>query len=127
MINWDDYPNFSEGEFRCACCGRADMKPEFMQALQDMRHSAGFPFRVNSGFRCPDYNEKISTTGRNGPHTTGQAVDIGCSGFQAYEIQRLAHLYGMTGIGVSQRGPHMGRFLHLDNLEISPRPNIWSY
>lgn len=128
MIDWDDYPNFSESEFRCHCgCGRADMDPDFLGKLQDMRDRARFPFRVNSGFRCPDYNEDISSTGRNGPHTTGHAADIGVAGEHAYTFARLAYSVGMFGIGFKQHGDHAGRYIHIDDLETPPRPNIWSY
>ena len=127
-LDWTRYPNFTEAEMCCKCgCGRADMDEGFMDRLQAMRTEAGIPFQVNSGYRCPDYNDRISTTGRNGPHPTGHAVDLGCSGGRAHEVQRLAHKHGMTGIGSKQHGPHEGRFLHLDDLKTPPRPNIWGY
>lgn len=127
-MDWNDYENFQEDEFLCRCgCGRADMNPVFMETLQAMRTKANFPFRVNSGFRCPDYNEKISSTGRTGPHTTGHATDISVSGKQAHTVAGLAYLYGMSGIGLDQKGPHMKRFIHVDNLRTPPRPNVWTY
>ena len=34
MIDWNDYPNFTEKEFLCQCgCGRADMDQDFMDRL----------------------------------------------------------------------------------------------
>lgn len=129
-INWGDFENFSEGEFRCRCgCGRADMDETFVDRLQTLRTRLGFPLKITSGFRCPDYNEQVSSSGRNGAHTTGRAADIAVSRGQAYSVLRMATQIGMTGIGVQQKGD--GRFLHLDDLlerDIkAPRPTIWSY
>ena len=64
------------------------------------------------------------------PHLYGKAVDIVISGKSAYRLMKLAIQHGFTGIGVSQRGPHEKRFLHIDTMENSdthPRPWIWSY
>lgn len=101
------------------------MHPSLMNKLQKMRDLCGFPFKINSGFRCPDYNEKISSTGRTGPHTKGRAVDIGVEGTKAYLVVDAAYEVGMTGIGFQQKGG--GRFIHVDDLTTPPRPNVWSY
>lgn len=128
-MNWSRWPNFTEAEMRCKCgCGRADMDPGFMDRLQEMRAAATFPFVITSGFRCPDYNDRISSTGRTGPHTTGQAADIGVLGHRAHTVAGLAHKYGMTGIGQNQKGPHSKRFIHIDSLADGfPRPWVWTY
>jgi hypothetical protein len=37
---------------------------------------------------------------------------------------------GFAGIGISQKGPAAGRFVHIDMMQESetrPRPWIWSY
>jgi uncharacterized protein YcbK (DUF882 family) len=68
---------FKKSEFTCKCgCGRTFMEPDFLKKLDDLRSRVDFPFFVTSGFRCPSYNERISSTGRTGPHTTGRAVDL---------------------------------------------------
>lgn len=100
-----------------------------MEKIQAMRTEAGFPFRVNSGFRCPAYNKSIG----GGPtHPLGLAIDIGVSGNQAYTVVKLAMAHGIKGIGVSQQGKYGGRFIHLDIadngiIEGIYRPTIWSY
>ena len=129
-MNWNDYPNFSEDEFRCRCCGKANMDPILMDRLQAMRTELGFPFRISSGFRCPDYNAKISTTGRRGPHTTGHAADIQISGNHARLIAGTSDRFGFTGLGMKQHGPYEKRFIHLDDLspvQHKPRPHTWTY
>ena len=127
MINWSHYPNFTEAEFACQCgCGKADMDPAFMGKLQQVRTAIDMPMRITSGYRCPDHNDNVSSTGRTGPHTTGRACDIGVQGADAKKL--LSHLtIHFSGIGIKQKGS--GRFIHVDDLAPPefPRPNLWSY
>ena len=66
----------------------------------------------------------MSSTGVDGPHTTGRAIDISVNRNEAITVLNAALFLGFTGIGVNQKGN--SRFLHLDNLEAN-RPTIWSY
>ncbi len=129
MINWNDYRNFSESEFRCRCglCRRADMDPTFMRLVQEIRDEFGNPMRVTSGYRCPLYNDIVSTTGKTGPHTTGCAVDIGISGPDAHRLTAILFRRNLYGLGFKQKGPHRSRFIHFDNLINLVRPRIWTY
>ena len=72
--------NFSESELACSCCGKNEMTQETVDALQALRESIGRPLRLSSAYRCPEHNSKVSSTGKSGPHTTGKAIDIVCSG-----------------------------------------------
>lgn len=120
-MNWADYPNFTEAEFRCRHCGKQEMKPEFMARLQALRNVYGRPMTITSGYRCPDHPiEKAKA--EPGMHATGLACDIGVQGAEAYEIMRLAMQAGFTGIGVQQKGS--GRFIHVD---LRTTPTVWSY
>lgn len=122
-------PNFTPKEMRCKCgCGRSDMDHAFMLKLQAVRDVVG-PLSVSSGYRCPEYNQRVSSSGLDGPHTTGKAVDVRCSGEQAHEVLLQAMFRYFTGIGVSQKGDHGSRFIHLDTItpDEGPRPNVWSY
>ncbi len=131
MIDWSKYKNFTEDEFRCRCgCGAADMKEEFLEILQHIRNLVGFPLRVNSGFRCPEYNARLSSTGLNGPHTFGKAVDFGVFGPQYHAVLGHALALGITGVGSQQKGLIRSRFLHLDTIQpggVHPRPWGWTY
>lgn len=121
-------PHFSDAELACRCgCGMLP-KRDFMERVEILRLRYGRPMRVTSAARCPEYNAKVSSTGRTGPHTTGRAIDIGIDRADAYELLGLALDAGFSGIGVQQKG--QGRFLHLDDLidePGQPRPTIWSY
>lgn len=115
----------------CPCCGKRGMRPATLRRLDELRHLAGVPFNITSGYRCPQYNRRISSTGSNGPHTTGQAVDVHLVGAEVYEVLPLLKTMGFTGIGLDQNGDHKGRFLHLDDLKDhetkGPRPWVWTY
>lgn len=122
--------HFKEYELECRCgCGKADMDIDFMEMLEDLRVWYGKPIRLSSAFRCPSYNNKVSVTGLNGPHTTGCAVDILVHGSYAYDILRGAFVFGFTGVGVDQKGRLGGRFIHLDSLSVPDyhRPRVWTY
>jgi uncharacterized protein YcbK (DUF882 family) len=100
-----------------------------MDKLQSIRIAFNAPMIVTSGYRSPSYNETVSTTGPDGPHTTGHAVDIAVRGADAIKLIQIAITFGMTGIGLKQHGP--SRYVHLDDLPNDPvrcpRPTIWSY
>jgi uncharacterized protein YcbK (DUF882 family) len=118
-------PHFSDDELACKCgCGMLP-QADFMAKVEKLRVKAGFPFPVTSGARCPKHNNAVSGTGLIGPHTTGRAIDIAVSRAQAHRLLVLACAAGFTGIGVNQKGNN--RFIHLDDLETSARPAIWSY
>ena len=122
--------NFSVAEMKCKCgCDQCDMDEVFMEKLQLLREKIG-PLKISSGFRCGPWNNECSSSGFDGPHTTGKAADIACSGAKAREIMGAAIELGFSGIGSSQKGDHASRFLHVDSLETSegrPRPHTWSY
>lgn len=117
---------FTADELRCKCgCGTNGMKQRTVDRLDRLREVVGFPIVINSGYRCEQYNRDIGATQT---HSSGQAVDIGCSHKKALLIVEAALSIGFTGIGVNQRGN--SRFIHLDDLpeaEGQPRPHIWSY
>ena len=119
---------FKREEFACPHCGDNRMEDCFIDSLDHLRAEYGLPLVVNSGYRCPVHNQEVSTTGPNGPHTTGRAVDFKIDRGNAFTLLVLAVRSGkFNGIGVNQYGA--SRFLHLDALDpvTHPRPNLWSY
>lgn len=119
---------FSVDEFACRHCRENLIDHQFVTKLDDLRHRLGFALTISSGYRCPEHNSKVSSTGRTGPHTTGRAADIAVSHARAYEVLQTAMMMRFTGIGINQKGGR--RFIHLDNLPNAPgqpRPTLWSY
>lgn len=122
------YEFFTEKELTCKCgCGKQLMKDDFMAKVIELRRKCGFPFSVSSAYRCPAHNNRVSSSGLTGAHTTGRAIDIAVQGKQALILLKEAAAMSFTGIGVNQKGG--GRFIHLDDLPPNwgPRPNVWSY
>lgn len=131
------WPNFSIKEIAQHGPGHSNGKtpviimPDTLDRLQLLRNYCGFPFRITSAYRSPEYNSKVSSTGEHGPHTTGRAFDINVYGEKVNILIYFAHKVGFTGIGVKQKGPYASRFVHIDDLENhetnGPRPWAWSY
>jgi len=109
-MNWDDYDNFSESEFKCSHTGECHMDAPFMVKLQRLRKEAGFPFIITSGYRHATHPAEVSKH-RQGEHCYGKAVDIAISGENVIVLLALAYKHGFTRYGIKQKGG--GRFIHL--------------
>jgi uncharacterized protein YcbK (DUF882 family) len=124
-----DWRYFKAEEFTCRCgCGTNLIDHAFVTKLDDLRHNLGFGLTISSGYRCPTHNARVSSTGRTGPHTTGQAADISVSHGRAYDVLQTAMMMKFSGIGINQKGA--SRFIHLDDLPDAPgqpRRTVWSY
>jgi zinc D-Ala-D-Ala carboxypeptidase len=122
---------FTLDELKCKCgeCNStgAEMDIEFMRTLDTIREACGFPLFLSSAYRCPTYNQKVSSTGLAGPHTTGMAVDVLVRGEKAIVFLGKCIEAKITGYGIQQKGS--GRFIHIDILTAPefPRPTIYSY
>ena len=126
--------NFSSAEMMCSCgCGEDAMDPDFMSILENISEDMNRPLRVSSGVRCAKHNSKVSSTGKDGPHVPRKngtaASDILIAGADALRLIDIARKHGVSGVGISQRGTHSKRFIHLDTISDShhPRPTMWSY
>ena len=123
--------NFSVAELQCSCCGLSDMDPDFMKILQNIRDEMKRPLKISSGVRCAKRNAEVSSTGSNGPHVPRKngtaASDILIAGADALRLIDIARKHGVSGVGISQRGPHNKRFIHIDTITDHPRPTMWSY
>ena len=134
-------PYFTDDELRCKETGELNMSPMLIRRLHNLREMWGQPMIITSGFRSvnhPAEVKKVSAGKNPGIHTYGCAVDVQCSGADAYKILSLAILNGFSGIGFAQKGNHASRFLHLDirlvafkegilKDSIYGSPAIWSY
>ena len=71
--------------------------------------------KTEGGMVMPDYQ---------GVHTLVQASDILISRERSMLLFEKARQMDFSGIGLSQRGPHQDRCVHLDT---KPRKALWSY
>lgn len=124
------YPYFTRKEMSCRCGCQGVPPDSFMKRLVKVRVEYGIPMIISSAYRCPEYNDLVSESGFNGPHTRG-AIDTLVYRERALKLIQIAVKHGFTGIGVSQKGPLNQRFIHLDDIASYVvgfiRPNIWSY
>ena len=111
-----------------------EFSDQSVERIELLRQRVGRPMRIASGYRCPKYNDEVSSTGLTGPHTVTShhniTVDVQVSGEAAVDLLHEALNLGFTGIGVKQSGPHVIRFIHLDLILSGgrhPRPRVWSY
>lgn len=122
-------PHFSDKEVSCRCgCG---LLPEqsFMDKVEDLRVVWGGPLRVLRGASCAKHNAEVSSTGANGPHVLGHAIDLEIPGDACWVFLHLVFFTKQfTGIGIKQKG--QSRAVHLDDLTNAPgqpRPRVWTY
>lgn len=120
------WPNFTDDELNCRCCGEANDSLEFrelMDEIQEMREILKFPLPVTSAYRCKDHPTEAKKD-KFGQHNIA-AIDINVYGEQALKLIELALERGFTGIGINQKGDYKNRFIHLDFRD-GPR-KLWSY
>jgi len=119
---------FKSSEFDCpgARGSGKKMNPGFLRMLDNARHYAGVPFKVNHGFRTREYYHKLIKKGyqavKNSAHEIGQAADI------AYNKDNFSKiLNGFIKAGFKRVG--IGRtFMHVDNDDSNrPSPAVWTY
>lgn len=109
-MSWKYFSYEGDKMLACSCCGKQGMDDVFMRKLDVLRGMVGQGFTVTSGYRCPDHNESVSSTGRDGPHTTGRAVDIKANSRLKMLITQAAISQGITRVGVAKS------FIHIDDL-----------
>ena len=121
----EDVPSyFTDKELKCKCgCNEVQMDETFMKMLNQARHLAGKPWKVNSAYRCAAHNAKVGGA-KKSSHVAGCAVDIAApTSSKKYEIISCALKVGFNRIGVG------ATFVHLDNDTSAGHPSnvIWTY
>jgi zinc D-Ala-D-Ala carboxypeptidase len=121
----EKWKNFKLAEFKCKCgCDEVKIDAAMLDLVQEARDTLG-PLSITSAFRCSSHNASVSSTGSNGPHTTGHALDIGVK--DSKHRKQLIDYFTtkVTGLGVAKS------FIHIDNLTADEgfdmRPNAWKY
>ena len=110
---------FELEEFNCQHTGNNEMKPEFLEKLDALRHVCAFPFVITSGYRDPSHPIEAAKE-IPGTHAQGIAADIRVvSSNKRFRLIKEALKLGFTGIGIDPA------FIHLDIRASSPV--IWTY
>lgn len=113
--------NFTDGEFKCSCCGKEKMDRGFIYKLQAARDVAGIPFKISSGWRCEKHNEAVGGV-PSSSHLTGHAADIEADTSQKrFVIVSALMEAGLERIGVGKS------FIHVDDDSNKAQRVIWLY
>lgn len=112
---------FTDDELRCKCCGKINMKSDFLEQLNSARAIANVPFIISSGYRCEKHNTEVGSTSKN--HVSGRAVDILCQA----DNMRIIILRALIKADFVRIG--IGRnYIHVDNMNREKKKSaIWLY
>jgi len=113
---------FSLSEFNCPSLPNSgiNMDLQFLTKLESAREIAGIPFRITSGYRTKEHNDKVGGV-QNSSHLVGKAADIAvCSGGERYIILNSLIKAGFRRIGVAKT------FIHCDTDDSKPN-SVWTY
>ena len=114
---------FTRQEFACQYTGKNEIKPEFIERLDELREACGFPFIITSGYRDEAHPIEARKS-KAGTHAQGIAADVKVTdGLQRFKIVKEAIRLGFTGIGVAHN------FVHIDirSPEDSNPFVMWTY
>ena len=118
MKSYFTYSEFDSPDFPDS--GR-NMDPTFLRMLNHARQIAGIPFKINSGFRTEEHNEKVGGS-ENSSHLRGFAADIHATSSTArYEILSALIKAGFYRIGIANT------FIHVDSDPSKTQKVIWTY
>ncbi len=118
--------HFSMDEFLCNCAGNCEWKDpnkidvEFIVKMEKLRALYGKPIHINSGLRCPAWNEKHHSKPTSS-HIKGCAGDLRVSDNGERWALVKAAMVVFRRVGVE------GRFLHVDSDDAKPQDRMWVY
>ena len=115
------YFQFSEFDSPYEIGSGIKMDINFLRKLDEARHIAKTPFKINSGYRTQEHNLKVG--GRVGSsHLKGFAADIGYNGSrERYLIINALIQVGINRIGIAKT------FVHCDVDNSKDNRVIWLY
>ena len=123
---------FKFSEFDCVkngeilATGKDNMDIDFIKKLDLARELSGVPFKINSGFRTPEYNVYLASKGfkvaKNSPHLKGLAADISTKNSKTrYKVIEALIKAGFRRIGIGET------FVHCDTDDTKSMDIIWTY
>lgn len=82
------------------------MDMTFMDALQHFRNLCGFPFVIESGFRCPSQNRNVGGES-DSMHLMGRAADIAFhNGTEYFKLVKFSPIF-FSGLGFNNGSYHV--------------------
>jgi uncharacterized protein YcbK (DUF882 family) len=122
--------NFTISEFECKggdCKISADVKNNLIKLadqLQILRDKVKKPIKINSGYRCANYNDNVVKGSENSRHKKGHAADIVIDGMTPNEVHELVcEMVKLGQLGFGGIGKY-NTFTHVDIRDYSAR---WDY
>ena len=109
-----NFKYFSFAEFNCPSLPDSgkNMDINFIYKLEHARELAGIPFRITSGYRTAEHNQKVGGVS-NSSHLNGLAADISI-------VLNALIKAGFKRIGVAKT------FIHCDTDDSKPN-SVWTY
>lgn len=107
--------HFRIGEFVCPCtnCKETKIDSDLVDKLEALRKKIGKPLKINSGYRCENYQNELRLRGYEtavgvSQHTEGRAADVMSedSRLSGTSLEALARSVGFTSIGVGHSWIH---------------------
>jgi hypothetical protein len=99
----------------------AKMDAAFLAKLDEARHIAGVPFRINSGYRSEAHNRRVNGS-KGSSHLKGLAADISATtSNRRYLVLSALIRVGFRRIGIADT------FIHVDADESKPQNISWLY
>tara|TARA_Y100000401_G_scaffold20916_2_gene13996 strand:+ start:1938 stop:2297 length:360 start_codon:yes stop_codon:yes gene_type:complete len=114
---------FKKQEFQCKCgCKTNQIDGEFLEMMDEARRYAGVPFKINSGYRCPQH--PLSKKNPTSSHIKGIAADI-----KFTDGKNLAFIIaGLVAAGFERFGLNFdSKFVHVDYDQEKVSPCFWGY
>ena len=105
----------------------SNMKHAFLIKLDDARHLAGIPFKINSGFRTKEHNQFLLDSpkykaSKTSAHLDGLAADISVRDSKSrWIVLNSLMLAGFVRIGIA------GTFIHVDLALTKTQNCVWTY
>ena len=97
------------------------MDSKFLSMLDNARHIAGIPFKINSGWRTIEHNREVGGK-PNSSHIVGKAADIGYNNSrERWIIITALQDAGFNRLGVAKT------FVHVDSDDTKAGNVIWTY
>ena len=122
--------NFSISEFECKggnCKMTADVKNnvfKLAEQLQILRDKVKKPIKINSAFRCANYNDNVIKGAKHSQHKLGKAADIVIIGMTPNEVHKL--VCEMVELGQLNFGG-IGKYNTFTHLDIRDKKSRWDY